>query len=138
MLKQLIQRLLESRTTPAQAGHSAMPSYDDNTVIEITPTKTTTNGWEKAASFVSTIDGYVLVEGTSRNDNVCQLSVDNSKFIKTVIEILRTDATTFFTIPVAKGTTVQVWGHYMTNIKIKLTKAIGGGITFLFGGLCHA
>ena len=39
LLKSLIQRLLDSRTTPSEAGHSAMPSYDDNAVIEIKPTK---------------------------------------------------------------------------------------------------
>ena len=139
LIKKLIQRLLDSRTTPNEAAHSAMPSYDDNAVIEITPIKTTTDGWEKAASFVATSDGYVLVQGTARNDNVCQLSVDNSKNIKTVIELLRANSTTYFVTPATKGSTVQVFGHYMTNITIKLTKAIGwGGITFLFGGLCHA
>lgn len=127
LIKKLIQRLLDSRTTPNEAAHSAMPSYDDNAVIEITPIKTTTDGWEKAASFVATSDGYVLVQGTARNDNVCQLSVDNSKNIKTVMEILRANSTTYFVTPATKGSTVQVFGHYMTNITIKLTKAIGGG-----------
>lgn len=130
-LKSLIQRLLDSRTTPNEAAHSAMPSYDDNAVIEITPIKTTTDGWEKAASFVATSDGYVLVQGTARNDNVCQLSVDNSKNIKTVMEILRANSTTYFVTPATKGSTVQVFGHYMTNITIKLTKAIGGGYNYL-------
>lgn len=131
LIKKLIQRLLDSRTTPEEAGHSAMPSYDDNAVIEITPIKTTTDGWEKAASFVATSDGYVLVQGTARNDNVCQLSVDNSKNIKTVMEILRANSTTYFVTPATKGSTVQVFGHYMTNITIKLTKAIGGGYNIL-------
>lgn len=131
LIKKLIQRLLDSRTTPNEAAHSAMPSYDDNAVIEITPIKTTTDGWEKAASFVATSDGYVLVQGTARNDNVCQLSVDNSKNIKTVMEILRANSTTYFVTPATKGSTVQVFGHYMTNITIKLTKAIGGGYNIL-------
>ena len=130
LIKKLIQRLLDSRTTPNEAAHSAMPSYDDNAVIEITPIKTTTDGWEKAASFVATSDGYVLVQGTARNDNVCQLSVDNSKNIRTVIELLRANSTTYFVTPATKGSTVQVFGHYMTNITIKLTKAIGGGYNY--------
>ena len=33
MLKQLIQRLLDSRTTPAEAAHSAMPKPENPTII---------------------------------------------------------------------------------------------------------
>lgn len=126
MLKQLIQRLLDSRTTPAQAAHSAMPSGNSSAVTNITPTKSTTDGWEKAASFVATADGYVRVQGTARNGDVCQLAAYNSNGVGIVIELLRANASTNLSIPVGKGSTVQVFGHYMTNIKIKFIGLIGG------------
>ena len=50
MLKQLIQRLLDSRTTPEEAAHSAMP----NSGIHMTV------GDETTTTFIAPSDGYAF------------------------------------------------------------------------------
>lgn len=42
-------------------------------------------------------------------------------------------------LPVVKGKTVEVYGTNIENIVVSFNRLIGwGGITALFGGLCHA
>ena len=67
MLKQLIQRLLDSRTTPSEAAHSAMPQ--ENQVINYGSTTENPGSWTTILSFTAPKDGYAkaVVVGTGKN-----------------------------------------------------------------------
>ena len=62
MLKQLIQRLLDSRTTPAEASHNAMP---DDASISLTPSVTEPSTWQEVLAATAPTDGYVKIQATS-------------------------------------------------------------------------
>ena len=55
-LKSLIQRLLDSRTTPEEAGHSAMPSP---TEVSLTPSVTSQEVWGDVCTGIASSDGYI-------------------------------------------------------------------------------
>lgn len=67
MLKQLIQRLLDSRTTPSEAAHNAMPQEDQ--VISYGSTTENPGSWTTILSFTAPKDGYAkaVVVGTGKN-----------------------------------------------------------------------
>jgi hypothetical protein len=68
MLKQLIQRLLDSRTTPAQAAHSASSTYTEPTWFNGTPT--VGDSWtDNLYTGTAPTDGYLNVSG-SANINI--------------------------------------------------------------------
>lgn len=132
-LKSLIQRLLDSRTTPEEAGHSAMP-----TTTEITSQSFAGpfSSWGPVASGTASEDGYIYAAGAvATSGSNSEFRLDNGQFGS---YITSTWGTQGLLLPVMKG---QFWRLYATNRKdvvIRLYRLVGGGITALFGGLCHA
>ena len=63
MLKQLIQKLLDSRTTPAQAGNSAMPGATKTIFLS---KDETVGSWGIINAGTAPDDGYLLVLRTIR------------------------------------------------------------------------
>lgn len=133
MLKQLIQRLLDSRTTPSEAGHSAMPSSS-----YITPTATAVQAWGEMAKGVATFDGFVRVSAraTSSNSNVRVTNDTAAMFSQT--EATASGQTQGVFVPVAKGDSWSVYGTNRDNVVVRLVKTVGGGIIALFRGLSYA
>ncbi len=125
MLKQLIQRLLDSRTTPAEASHNAMP---DDASISLTPSVTEPSTWQEVLAATAPTDGYVKIQATSTTsagfiaimqapqENRCAASVTGA-----------TGQTPMATIPVAKGSTFKVFGDGVRNFTVKIIPSIGGG-----------
>lgn len=138
MLKQLIQRLLDSRTTPSEASHSSYP--DDGTVTQFSPSATSVSSWTKVVdSTIAPSDGYVIVRGKATGESYVQITagdnpphMERSTFAKTTL-----NQYPILNLPIAKGKTFKVFAENTTEITVGLIKAIGGIIT-LFGGLCHA
>ncbi len=122
MLKQLIQRLLDSRTTPAQAAHSAMPSSS-----YVTVTATAVQAWGEMAKGVATFDGFVRVSAraTSSNANVRVTNDTAAMFSQT--EATASGQTQGVFVPVAKGDSWSVFGTNRDNPVVRVVKAIGGG-----------
>ena len=126
MLKQLIQRLLDSRTTPAQAAHSAMPSSSYVTVIA-----TAVQAWGEMAKGVATFDGFVRVSAraTSSNANVRVTNDTAAMFSQT--EATASGQTQGVFVPVAKGDSWSVYGTNRDNVVVRLVKTVGGGYNIL-------
>lgn len=128
LLKSLIQRLLDSRTTPAQAANNAMPS-GSSVAIQASPTSVT--AWTQVASYTAPTDGYISVRGMSlesgsvlqimagdhtANPSITASSASSGQWPQTVL-------------PVSKGRNVVVYSDKASNISVFFSKAIGGGGT---------
>lgn len=122
MLKQLIQRLLDSRTTPEEAGHSAMP-----TTTEITSQSFAGpfSSWGPVASGTASEDGYIYAAGAvATSGSNSEFRLDNGQFGS---YITSTWGTQGLLLPVMKG---QFWRLYAANRKdvvIRLYRLVGGG-----------
>lgn len=127
-LKSLIQRLLDSRTTPAQAGHNAMPSSTPTTIS--TPASITS--WGTITTFTAPDDGYVTFHGRSMNSasaQIASLPLDNNP---TVITATQDNYQVMAcNLPVQKGKTVEIYGSNIENIVISFNRLIGGGYNIL-------
>ena len=125
-LKSLIQRLLDSRTTPEEAAHSAMPSSSYVTVIA-----TAVQAWGEMAKGVATFDGFVRVSAraTSSNANVRVTNDTAAMFSQT--EATASGQTQGVFVPVAKGDSWSVYGTNRDNVVVRLVKTVGGGYNIL-------
>ncbi|WP_418806470.1 hypothetical protein [Parasutterella sp.] len=121
-LKSLIQRLLDSRTTPEEAGHSAMP-----TTTEITSQSFAGpfSSWGPVASGTASEDGYIYAAGAvATSGSNSEFRLDNGQFGS---YIASTWGTQGLLLPVMKG---QFWRLYAANRKdvvIRLYRLVGGG-----------
>lgn len=122
MLKQLIQRLLDSRTTPAQAAHSAMPSSS-----YVTVTATAVQAWGEMAKGVATFDGFVRVSARATSSNANVRVTNDTAAMFSQIEATASGQTQGVFVPVAKGDSWSVFGTNRDNPVVRVVKAIGGG-----------
>ena len=122
LIKKLIQRLLDSRTTPEEAGHSAMP-----TTTEITSQSFAGpfSSWGPVASGTASEDGYIYAAGAvATSGSNSEFRLDNGQFGS---YITSTWGTQGLLLPVMKG---QFWRLYAANRKdvvIRLYRLVGGG-----------
>ena len=118
MLKQLIQRLLDSRTTPEQAAHSAMPKPENPTIISDVVTD---KGWH---SLIAPFDGYFSVKGISRH-----MLIENSSSQWQGVTALTNAGYMGFTLLMAKGSEVRYQlDHETTGVIVSFSRVIGGGV----------
>lgn len=128
MLKQLIQRLLDSRTTPSEASHSSYP--DDGTVTQFSPSATSVSSWTKVVdSTIAPSDGYVIVRGKATGESYVQITagdnpphMERSTFAKATL-----NQYPILNLPIAKGKTFKVFAENTDEITVGLIKSIGGG-----------
>lgn len=124
-LKSLIQRLLDSRTTPEEAGHSAMPSP---TEVSLTPSVTSKEAWGDVCTGTASSDGYIRMSfsatspealGSARSFGAVVFSTPQLK--GDIVSVV---------CPVAKGKAYAMSARNANNITcafVKLIGAIGGG-----------
>ena len=124
MLKGFIQRLLDTRTTPAQAAHNAMP-------VNMAEAIDIFLAVGSEGSYTAPADGYLsaMVEPGGNMNFWGQILPISSFPIQNVQGKLF--------VPMAKGMEVRYFINGTVSLS-KFLKTIGGGITSLFGGLCHA
>ncbi|WP_302295702.1 hypothetical protein [Parasutterella excrementihominis] len=129
MLKKLIQRLLESRTTPAQAGHNAMPS---SASIELLSGGSINSEWNgNAYTGVAATDGYIVTSARATTPNTF-LTIVSAEFTSTNMFFANTGTLLTSAFPISKGMRWTIMGQNVTEISVKLTKLIGaGGIKLL-------
>lgn len=120
-LKSLIQRLLDSRTTPAQAAHSAMPSSS-----YVTVTATAVQAWGEMAKGVATFDGFVRVSARATSSNANVRVTNDTAAMFSQIEATASGQTQGVFVPVAKGDSWSVFGTNRDNPVVRVVKAIGG------------
>lgn len=139
MLKQLIQRLLDSRTTPAQAAHNASSTYTEPTWFNGTPT--VGDSWtDNLYTGTAPTDGFLNVSGSANINTANTGAMIQAKISGAQISQVSPMAGQGFNMmaPISKGATFSVNGIRLSDITVRFFKTIGGGITTLFGGLCHA
>lgn len=125
-LKSLIQWLLDSRTTPEEAGHSAMPSASETVLLT---QNDAFQSWGNIHQGVAADDGYVNIFARSVNNTTSEMRVLTSgmTFSSAQTEAEKDMACS---APVAKGQTYTIKGIQVKGIKIIFVKtlgAIGGG-----------
>lgn len=125
LIKSLIQRLLDSRTTPEEAGHSAMPSSNE---VSLTPSVTTKEVWGDVCTGTASSDGYIRMSfsatspealGSARSFGAVVFSTPQLK--GDIVSVV---------CPVAKGKAYAMSARNANNITcafVKLIGAIGGG-----------
>lgn len=126
LIKKLIQRLLDSRTTPEGAGHSAMPSVSETVLLT---QNDAFQSWGNIHQGVAADDGYVNIFARSVNNTTSEMRVLTSgmTFSSAQTEAEKDMACS---APVAKGQTYTIKGIQVKGIKIIFVKtlgAIGGG-----------
>lgn len=134
LLKSLIQRLLDSRTTPSEAGHSAMPGSVSTTLLS----NASISDWGTVATGTAADDGYIVLTAKNGGNSGASLSLNVNGVARQSLVYPFVGAGGNAFTPIAKGNTWALIGSSSTEITLKLFKAIGGGIAFFFGGLCHA
>lgn len=120
-LKSLIQRLLDSRTTPEEAAHSAMPKPETPTIVS---NLVTDNTWH---SLIAPFDGYFSCKGITKH-----LLIENSAAQWSGVTGLTSGGYMGFTLPMSKGSEVRYQlDHNSTGVMITFSKTIGGGYNIL-------
>lgn len=121
MLKDFIQWLLNTRTTPAEAAHSAMPKPENPTIISDVVTD---KGWH---SLIAPFDGYFSVKGISRH-----MLIENSSSQWQGITALTNAGYMGFTLLMSKGSEVRYQlDHETTGVVVSFSRVIGGGYNCL-------
>lgn len=141
LLKSLIQRLLDSRTTPNEAAHSAMPSTSETVLLT---QDNVYQSWGAIHQGVAADDGYINIYARANNSDNAEMRVLTSGMTFSSGQT-NNNMDMGCSAPVAKGQSYAVKGVQVKMIKIIFVKALGaivggGGIknTLLQGGvLCR-
>ena len=129
LLKSLIQRLLDSRTTPEEAGHSAVPSL---TEVSLTPSVTSKEVWGEVCTGIASSDGYIRMDFSATSPE----AIGNARSFGAVAFSTPQQTGDIVSVicPVAKGRAYVMSVRNANNITcafIKLIGSIGGGIQAL-------
>lgn len=124
LLKSLIQRLLDSRTTPEEAGHSAMPSTQN---VALTPTTTSIDDWDAVYNGVAPTDGFACIGFTAVTATCIASAQTQNVNVFTTPQVV--GDVLLCACPVAKGQVFTLCARQAKNIKCWFTKTIGGGDT---------
>lgn len=130
LIKKLIQRLLDSRTTPEEAGHSAMPSASETVLLT---QNDAFQSWGNIHQGVAADDGYVNIFARSVNNTTSEMRVLTSGMTFSSAQTVA-EKDMACSAPVAKGQTYTIKGIQVKGIKIIFVKtlgAIGGGYNCL-------
>ena len=127
LLKSLIQRLLDSRTTPAQAANASKPV--SGIPVEYSPSPSIGIWGQVLPDSIAVSDGYIWAAGrTSAIGGFLQI---NSQAVQTTTSgtsIGEGEMLNIF-IPVSKGQGFTVYARSMNQIAVRLVRTIGGGVT---------
>lgn len=125
LLKSLIQRLLDSRTTPAEAGHASKPS--SAVPVDYNPSASVDNWGPVLSNSTAVSDGYIWATGRTTSDKgFFQISTQALQVTTTGTSNPGGEILNLFT-PVSKGQLFSVYGRYLEQITVRLVKTIGGG-----------
>ena len=126
LIKKLIQRLLDSRTTPAEAAHSAMPNVTEQVIAT-----TDQQAWGIVAEGVAPYDCYLMAQGRATSD-VSELRVWNkTSDIYNQVVASRTNQTQGCYVPVAKGSSWQIFASNRDVTVARYISLIGWGYNIL-------
>ena len=126
LIKKLIQRLLDSRTTAAEAAHSAMPKPETPTIVSDPVTDKT---WH---SLIAPFDGYFSCKGITRH-----MLIENSAAQWSGVTGLTSGGYMGVTLPMSKGSEVRYQlDHNTTGVMVTFSKTIGGYLRSIVSAVC--
>ena len=129
LLKSLIQRLLDSRTTPAQASNASKPV--SGTPVEYNPSPSIGNWGQVLTNSIAVSDGYIWAAGrTSAIGGFLQVNSQALQITASGTSIGEGETLNIF-IPVSKGQGFTVYARSMNQIVVRLVRTIGGGYNIL-------
>lgn len=129
MLKQLIQRLLDSRTTPAQAANASKPV--SGIPVEYNPSPSIGIWGQVLPDSIAVSDGYIWAAGrTSAIGGFLQVNSQAMQITTSGTSIGEGEMLNIF-IPVSKGQGFTVYARSMNQIVVRLVRTIGGGYNIL-------
>lgn len=123
MLKQLIQKLLDSRTTPAQAGNSAMPGATKTIFLS---KDETVGSWGIINAGTAPDDGYLFVNASAEDNTNSEVRAQLGNLFHVSAQAPAPKGLGV-AIPVSKGATYSVEGAFVSHITVGFVKVIGGG-----------
>ena len=123
MLKQLIQKLLDSRTTPAQAGNSAMPGATKTIFLS---KDETVGSWGIINAGTAPDDGYLFVNASAEDNTNSEVRAQLGNLFHVSAQAPAPKGLGV-AIPVSKGATYSVEGAFVSHITVGFVKLIGGG-----------
>jgi hypothetical protein len=123
MLKQLIQKLLDSRTTPAQAGNSAMPGATKTIFLS---KDETVGSWGIINAGTAPDDGYLFVNASAEDNTNSEVRAQLGNLFHVSAQA-PAPKDLGVAIPVSKGATYSVEGAFVSHITVGFVKVIGGG-----------
>lgn len=123
MLKQLIQKLLDSRTTPAQAGNSAMPGATKTIFLS---KDETVGSWGIINAGTAPDDGYLFVNASAEDNTNSEVRAQLGNLFHVSAQAPAPKGLGG-AIPVSKGATYSVEGAFVSHITVGFVKVIGGG-----------
>lgn len=127
-LKSLIQRLLDSRTTPSEAAHNASSIYTEPTWFNGTPT--VGDSWtDNLYTGTAPSDGYLNVSGSANINTANAGAMIQAKISGAQISQVSPMSNQGFNMmaPISKGATFSVNGIRLADITVRFFKSIGGG-----------
>ena len=127
MLKQLIQKLLDSRTTPAQAGNSAMPGATKTIFLS---KDETVGSWGIINVGTAPDDGYLFVNASAEDNTNSEVRAQLGNLFYVSAQAPAPKGLGV-AIPVSKGATYSVEGAFVSHITVGFVKVIGGGFKCL-------
>nr|DAN04359.1 MAG TPA: hypothetical protein [Caudoviricetes sp.] len=123
LLKSLIQRLLDSRTTPEEAGHSAMPSATKTTFLS---KDEAVGSWGTLNAGTAPADGYLFVNASAEDSTNSEVRAQLGNLFHVSAQAPAPKGLGV-TIPMSKGASYTVEGAFVSHITVGFVKAIGGG-----------
>lgn len=123
ILKSLLQRLLETRTTPEQAGHSAMPSATKTIFFS---KDETVGSWGMLNAGIAPDDGYLFVNATAEDNTNSEVRAQLGSIFHMSAQAPAPKGLGV-AIPVSKGASYSVEGAFVSHITVGFVKVIGGG-----------
>lgn len=125
LLKSLIQRLLDSRTTPSEAGHASKPS--SAVPVDYNPSASVDNWGPVLSNSTAVSDGYIWATGRTTSDKgFIQIKTQALQITTTGTSNPGGEILNLFT-PVSKGQLFSVYGRYLEQVTVRLVKLSGGG-----------
>lgn len=123
LLKSLIQRLLDSRTTPEEAGHSAMPSATKTTFLS---KDEAVGSWGTLNAGTAPADGYLFVNASAEDSTNSEIRAQLGNLFHVSAQAPAPKGLGV-TIPMSKGASYTVEGAFVSHITVGFVKTIGGG-----------
>lgn len=126
-IKQMLNALMKTRTTPAEASTSAMPSWSSYITVDIPA---------EGGVVIAPDNGYYSLYSAAGADRELKLYVNDLATMGTYMPKAFGGA---INIPVKKGDKAKVFGSSLKNAVLRFSKLMGGGknpnTSMLYGGL---